>query len=73
MPIGMADMEYGDISDSFMIKPSKHKETILRIGTALNAFHRIVLRDDNPDTFCVYEFCFFFMDWAEIGLDISSE
>jgi hypothetical protein len=33
MPIGMADMEYGDISDCFMIKPSKHKgETILRIG-----------------------------------------
>jgi hypothetical protein len=38
MPIGMADMEYGDISDCFMIKPSKHKETILRIGTALRDF-----------------------------------
>jgi hypothetical protein len=39
MPIGMADMEYGDISDSFMIKPSKHKRkpAILRIGTALRS------------------------------------
>jgi hypothetical protein len=35
MPIRMTDMEYSDISDSYMIKPSIHKETILRIGTAL--------------------------------------
>jgi hypothetical protein len=30
MPIGMTDMEYGDMSDILMIKPNKHKETILR-------------------------------------------
>jgi hypothetical protein len=32
MPIGMIGIENSDISDSFMIKPSKHKETMLRIG-----------------------------------------
>jgi hypothetical protein len=30
MPIGMTDMEYGDMSDSLMIKPGKYKEAILR-------------------------------------------
>jgi hypothetical protein len=27
MPTGMAEMEYCEISERFMIKPSKHKET----------------------------------------------